>query len=175
MKIRIFTFFMFAFLVGCGYKPVSKMSQNVLGDGIYAHVIMSVKDPRNTVVLQDAVKEAVIERFGNSLVPKEAAQTILNLSIKSVKFKPIIYDKNGYVTAYKTKVVLLIDTIFEDDTKQSYLARGEYDFEIEANSVISDTRRYEAIKNSAQKALDEYVVFIAMRGISNGKHGKRDN
>lgn len=152
------------FLTSCGYKPVSKVSQNILGKRVYADVKISIKDPENTVLLKDALLEAVVSRFGSSLVEKSYAQTLINVAIQSVTFKPIIYDKNGYVTSYKTRVILKIDTIFNDDKKQTYFANGEYDFPIEANSIISDTKRFEAIKNSSLDALDEYIAYISIKG-----------
>jgi hypothetical protein len=45
------------------------------------------------------------------------------------------------------------------------MVSGEYDFTIEPNSVISDTRRFEAIKNASYEALDEYIAALAIRGL----------
>ncbi len=164
---NILSLFLSVFFISCGYKPLSHMGKSVLGDKIYAHVEINIKDPRNTVLLQDAVNEAVVSRLGSSLVSKNIAQTKLHVKIKSVKFRPIIYDENGYVISYKTKVVLEILTTYENGKKYVYEAQGEYDFPIEANSVISDTRRFLAIKNSSVQALDEYIVNISMRGYAN--------
>ncbi len=156
--------FILVWLSGCGYKPLSSISKNILGNKIYAHVKISTQDPRNTVLLQDAVNEAIVSRLGDSLVSKNLAQTTLDIKIKSVDFRPIIYDKNGYVISYKTKVVLDIVTTYENGKNYFYKAQGEYDFPIEANSVISDTKRFQAIKNSSSQALDEYIVNTSMQG-----------
>lgn len=163
MKSIILAFVLVVF-TSCGYKPVSKMSRNVLGERVYADVKISIKDPENSVLLKDALLEAVVSRFGSTLVKKSYAHTLINVVMKSIKFKPIIYDKNGYVTSYKAKVVLKIDTIFNNDKKQTYLANGEYDFTIEANSIISDSKRFEAIENSSLDALDEYIAYISIKG-----------
>lgn len=165
---RVFLVSCLLLLLGCGYKPVTKISQSVLGNKVYAYVTMSVYDPKNTVIIQDAVKEAIVSRFGDSMVPKSVAKSTLHASIKSVSFVPTIYDKNGYVISYKTRVVLTIVTTFSNGVVKTYNAQGEYDFPIQANSVISDTKRFEAIRRSSLSALDEYIAFIAVKGMSNG-------
>lgn len=152
------------FLTSCGYKPTLKMSQYILGEKVYAQVKISITDQQNSVLLQDAVNEAVVNRLGASLVEKQSAQTIINIKLQSVTFRPIIYDRNGYIISYKAKVVLDITTIFNNDTKRFYKAFGDYDFPIEANSVISDTNRFDAIKNSSIEALDEYIANISIQG-----------
>ncbi len=149
------------FFFGCGYKPITKISQNVLGDRVYAYTSISINDPQNSVIIQDAVKEAVVSRFGSVLSFKKDAKSILHVNIKSVNFRPIVYDKNGYITSYKAKVILGIDTTFSDGSKRHYDTYGEYDFHIQANSVISDIKRFDAIKYSSLSALDEYIAFIA--------------
>ncbi len=146
---------------GCGYKPITRITQNILGDKVYAYASISINDPQNSVIIQDAVKEAIVSRFGANLSSKKNATSILHVNIKSINFRPIVYDKNGYVTSYKAKVILRISTTFASGNKKIYDTGGEYDFHIEANSVISDIKRFEAIKHSSLSALDEYIAFIA--------------
>lgn len=47
---------------------------------------------------------------------------------------------------------------------------GEYDFSIESNSVISDSNRFEAIREAAADSLDEFVSKIAIKGLRNGNN-----
>ncbi|PID47688.1 MAG: hypothetical protein CR967_03430 [Proteobacteria bacterium] len=152
-------------IFGCGYKPLSKVSKNILGDKIYSYVSTSINDPQNSVIIQDALKEAIVSRFGGSLVPRQKAESILHVNIKSVNFIPTIYDQNGYVVSYKAKLILETKTTFANGQTSSYDARGEYDFDIQANSVISDSKRFKAIKLSSLSALDEYIAFIAVKGM----------
>lgn len=161
----------FLFL-GCGYKPVSKVTQEVLGEKVFANVKISINDPKNTVILQDAINSALASHFGRTLVPRHLADTVLNLKIKSINFTPIVYDKNGYAISYQTKIVLLIDTKTKGRDKITYVAEGEYDFFTEANSIISDSKRFEAIKQSSINALEGYGAFIAVKGMRNGKYDK---
>ena len=163
--MRIFLLVLALFFVGCGYKPASHMAKSVLGEKIYVDVEISIQDPQNSVLIKDAFKEAIVNRLNLHVVSKEEAQTLVSAKINSVSFSPIIYDADGYVTAYKTRVILGLDIIYEDGTKDFMNVSGNYDFTIEANSVISDTKRFEAIKYASEDALDEFVAAVSIKGI----------
>ena len=57
-----------------------------------------------------------------------------------------MFDKYGYVIAYKATVTLAIDYEKKGSSPQKFTTTGEYDFSIVANSVISDSSRYDAIR-----------------------------
>jgi hypothetical protein len=170
MKQLFLGLLIIAFISGCGYKPSSYYAKQALGTKIYAEVTISRQDPRNSVLIKDAVNEAIVSRFGGKLVAKEQAESVLHVSIQSISFSPTVYDTYGYVIAYKTTVVLAMN--YEDENKkvEKLTATGEYDFSITANSVISDTSRFEAIRYSASDALDEFVSKIAIKGLRNGNN-----
>ena len=158
------------FISGCGYKPSSYYAKQALGSKIYADVTISRQDPRNSVLIKDAVNEAVVSRFGAKLVSKEEAESVLHVKIDSISFSPTVYDRFGYVIAYKATVVLAIQ--YEDANKkvQKLTASGEYDFSIDANSVVSDNNRFDAIRYASNDALDEFVSKIAIKGLRNGNN-----
>ncbi len=153
------------FFVSCGYKPTLHYSKNILGDKIYVEVKTSLEDPENTVLIRDAINEAVIMKFRSKSVSKKQANSELFVQLKRVSFLPIQYDRNGYVIAYKTYVDLV--TTYKDKfgKKNNIHSRGDYDFAIESNSVISDTKRFEAIKNASYKAIDEFISKLSIKGI----------
>lgn len=159
-----------AFISGCSYKPSSYYAKQALGNKIYAEVTISRQDPRNSVLIKDAVNEAVVSRFGAKLVSKAEAESVLHVSINSINFSPTVYDRFGYVIAYKAIVLLAID--YEDENKkvQKLTASGEYDFSIESNSVMSDNNRFDAIRYASNDALDEFVSKIAIKGLRNGNN-----
>lgn len=169
---KLFVFVVSIFLIGCGYKPVSYFSHEVLGDRIYAQVDISRSDPKNSVVIKDAINEAIITRFGAKLSTQNAADTKMYISLSSVSFSPILYDTNGYVISYKAKVTLKIEYIDKLEEKGLITTQGEYDFPIEANSVISDTKRFEAIRYASLDAINEFVSKVSIKGIQNGKYGQ---
>ena len=156
-------------LIGCGYKPTSYYAKSALGSRIYAEVAISRQDPQNSVIIKDSVNEAIVGRFGARLVPKEEAETVLNVKIASVGFAPLVYDKYGYVIAYKTIVQLDI-TATQQGKSEQLKTSGEYDFSIESNSVISDSKRFEAIRYAADSALDEFVSKVAIKGLYRGNN-----
>ena len=168
MRIVIFLIFNTLIFIGCGYKPTVEYTKNVLGDEIFVNVKTNINDPENTVLLKDAINEAVVSRFKSKLVPASKANSKLFIKLNKVKFEPIQYDKNGYIIAYKAFVYL--DTKYIDKMGKSGMiqTKGEYDFPIESNSVISDSKRFEAIKFASFKALEEFISKISVRGLYGG-------
>lgn len=164
--MRFLSIFLVALLiVGCGYKPTSQIAQDVLGERVYVEVAISIKDAQNSVLVKDAIKEAMVSRLGRDVVPKSQAQTHIYARLGAVDFLPRIYDRDGYVVAYKARTSLHLRTVYANGNEDSTVAMGEYDFTIEPNSVISDTRRFEAIKNASYEALDEYIATLAIKGL----------
>jgi len=157
--------FIVLFISACGYKPSSYYAQEALGERIHVEVEISRKDPKNSVLIKDAVNESVITRLGGKLSDKETADTELFVKIASTTFSAVLYDEYGYVVSYKAKVVLSIRYVTKDGNKDSFTTSGEYDFPIEANSVISDTNRFEAIKYASLDALNEFVSKISVKGM----------
>lgn len=99
------------------------------------------------------------------------ADSELFVSIGSTSFSPILYNSRGYVTSYKAKVSLSIKYIIKDGKSESFSTSGEYDFPIAenvdgtTNSVISDSKRFEAIKLASLDALNEFVSKISIKGM----------
>ena len=99
-------FFIAIFICGCGYKPVSKISQDLVGDRVYVDVIISKEEPKNSVWIKDAVKEGMVARLHKSLSSKDSADTSIIVSVKSLNYEAIIYDEYGYITSYKALLTL---------------------------------------------------------------------
>lgn len=157
-----------ALITGCGYIPASHLSKNVLGDSVSTEVVILIQDPQNTVLVKDAVDMAVISKFRTELVAKSASQTHLKMAIDSVTFTPLRYDTNGYVVTYRTTIVMNIERQSKGKTFH-YTTRGNYDFDIEPNAIISDQARFEAIRQGADKALDVFIAKIAAEGADSVK------
>lgn len=157
-----------ALITGCGYVPASHVSKNVLGESVSTEVVILMQDPQNTVLVKDAVDMAVISKFRTALVAKSASQTHLKMAIDSVTFTPLRYDTNGYVVTYRTTIVMNIERQSEGKTFH-YTTRGNYDFDIEPNAIISDQARFEAIRQGADKALDVFIAKIAAEGADSVK------
>lgn len=150
-------------LSACGYKPSAKYSRAVVGEKISTSVLISSIDPENTVIIKDAIDVAIIEIFHASLVSKEASSTHLKLKLGNLVYKPIQYDAQGFVVAYRTTVKLNINRT-TDNINKNYKVFGTYDFSITANAVITDKQRFEAIKFSSQKAIKSFLAKVAAEG-----------
>ncbi len=167
----LWSLFIIVFITACGYKPAAHYTREALGERIHVDVTISRKDPKNSVLIKDAVNESIITRLGGKLSSKETSTSELFVKIGSISFSPILYNKNGYVTAYKTKVSLSIKYVTKDGKSESFSTIGEYDFSIaeddegKTNSVISDSNRFEAIKLASLDALNEFVSRIAIKGM----------
>lgn len=163
IKKIIASLFVLSLVAGCGYMPASKQARKVVGEKIFVEVVVSLQDPENAVLIKDAARKAVITRFHSSLVPQAMAKTTLWVNLQNVGFSPLQYDTNGYVIVYRANVNIDVERR-SDSTQRNYKARGSYDFNIEANAIITDTQRYEAIRQASLKALDSFVAQIGAEG-----------
>jgi len=150
-------------MTGCGYQPSSYESRKVMGESVSTEVLISLADPENTVVLKDALDEAVIRRFQTKLHPRNSAQTHLTIALQGVDFSPLQFDSNGYIVAYRTTINLSVTRDTGRFTKR-YNAVGNYDFTINPNAIITDQQRFDAISKSATKALDSFIAQVAAEG-----------
>jgi len=134
-----------------------------MGESVSTEIIISMTDPENAVVLKDALDEAVIRRFQNNLRHRKHADTHLKIALNNVGFTALQYDENGYIVSYRTTINLAVTRITANFSKR-YSAVGNFDFAISPNAIITDQQRFEAIANSAIKALDSFVVQVAAEG-----------
>jgi hypothetical protein len=149
--------------VACGYKPSSHYARQVVGETVSTSVVISAKDPENTVIVKDAVDLAILKVFHASLRDKKHAQTHLKLSITEPRYTPIQYDANGFVIAYRATLYMNILRTTKTQTKH-YKTVGNYDFSVVANAVLTDQERFNAIRYSAQKAISAFVAQVAAEG-----------
>lgn len=150
-------------MTGCGYSPASHYAKNVVGESVSTEVVISMEDPQNTVIIKDAVDTAIITKFRTALVAKNSSQTHLKFRIASVGFFPLRYDTNGYIITYRTRVSMNVERVSKA-SKGHYAVSGAYDFDIEPNAIISDQSRFEAIRQSSQKAIDVFIAQVAAQG-----------
>ena len=163
MKKLLGSFLVLLLLAGCGYLPASKQARKVVGEKLYVEVIVPLEDPENAVIIKDAARNAVVTRFHSSLVPLNEAKTKLIVRMAGIGFTPLQYDENGYIIVYRAVVSIQVVRTSKDETK-SYSSRGNFDFAIEPNAVITDTQRFDAISKASLKALDSFVAQVGAEG-----------
>jgi hypothetical protein len=167
----VLSFFIAILFSSCGYKPSAKYARVVLGETISTNVVISLQDPENTVMIKDSLDRAVLEVFNASLRDKRDAQTHLKISLQSVTYRPIQYNRDGYVVAYRTFIKLLIVREHKE-VKKEYIGEGTYDFSIVANAVVTDQERFDSIEHSAVKAIRSFIAQVSSEGARRKKEEK---
>jgi len=153
----------FILLSACGYRPSSKYAREVLGNRINTDVVISLKDPENTVFIKDAVDTALIEVFHASLTTSNYADTKLVIKLQSPSYAPTQYDTSGFVVAYRATITLSITRKSKNLVKH-YTAKGTYNFTVSPNSVLTDQERYNAIKFGSIKAIQSFIAQVSAEG-----------
>ncbi|MCK9491483.1 MAG: hypothetical protein M0Q24_05285 [Sulfurimonas sp.] len=156
-------FILLLVISGCGYTPSSKFAREVMGEKISTSISISAQDPENTVIIKDAVDEAIIEVFHASLRSRDESDTHLEISISNPTYSPLVYDKDGFIIGYKMRLNLNILRHHSGVSKR-YSLNGTYDFSVSPNAVVTDQERFEAIKFSAAKAIRSFVAKVSAEG-----------
>ncbi len=137
--------------------------RSILGERVYVQTTLFLRDPENGVLIKDAINKAMQERFGRSLTSYKDADMKIFAKVKRLSFTPLEYDRYGYVIYYRTKIVMEFE-LERGGTKRHITTQGLYDFPIEPNSVITDTLRFLAIKEAADKAIDAFIARLTFMG-----------
>jgi len=157
------SFFLVVFLTACGYKPSTTYVKKELGEKIFVNLIIDLRDPRNAVLIKDAMNELLVHRLDSKLVyDRRLADTIMDLKLSSVSLQVLQDDDSGYNKLYKAVVIIAVD-YNNGSNKKSFSVSGDYDFSIDSGTTITDTRRFEAIKSAASEALEDVISTIAVQ------------
>lgn len=149
-------------ITACGYKTSGTYAKEQLDGKIFVNLLLNLQDPRNAVLIKDAVSEIIANRLDSKLVyDRNLADTVLDLKLKSVKMEELQYDEEGYNKLYKAIVVISVN--YKNKYRsESFEISGDYDFSIDDETTITDTKRFEAIKNASSKALEEMISKLAI-------------
>ena len=92
---------------------------------------------------------------------KEEAQTVLSLSLSSVSTEALQTNQQGYVDLYRTHVT--IEVVYQNGTVSKRInVSGSHDFSVTDGSVVSDAKKFEAIKRASSKAMEEMISKLAL-------------
>ncbi len=155
--ILIFTF------IGCGYKPSANFTDKTLGKRVYTDIDVSLSDPQNSVLIKDAIYKALYNRLNTTLTDKKRANSIIKVKYKSIKFKPLQYDKHGYVIFYQADTTLDFTYIKGKEIVKKTIT-GRYSFPIRPSAIISTSLRFEAIKNGSNRAIEQFIAYLSGLG-----------
>lgn len=163
--IKIYVSLICLFFIGCGYHPNSYYAKNIFGDGVFVDIVISASSPESSVSIKDAVNNAVIKRFGAKLKSRQEANSFLKINVESVAQTPIAYNEQGFISHYRTNVVLAI--YFENTSGKRFIVTnsGYNDYSADYTSaIVLEQYRLESISNAANNALDKFVAQVAYYG-----------
>ncbi|KAB7885616.1 MAG: hypothetical protein CL624_06030 [Arcobacter sp.] len=151
-------------LSGCGYKPSVSYAKKELSGKVFVKLFIDLKDPRNAVLIKDAMNQLLVQKLNSKLVYDEAlADTIMNIKITSVSMTTLQYDADGYNNLYRAKVNIGVNyNNKEEKITRNFTVSGENDFSLGSSTTITDTKRFDAIKSASDDALDEVLSKIAV-------------
>ena len=160
----LFTFVISFSFFGCGYKPSTQYSKEEIKGKVFVKVSMNLEDPKNSVLVKDAINQLLIQKLDTQLVNDESlADTVMNIVINSVSMQTLQYDKTGSNKLYTAFVNINVSYFKKSDNKRkSFVIDGEDNFSVENGTSINDTERFKAIKSASDKALDEILSKIAV-------------
>lgn len=149
---------------GCGYRPSSYYVKKELSGKIFVDLEVSLQDPRNSVLIKDIMNELIVHRLDSQIVnSKELANTVLKLKLNSISMQELQYDPLGYNKLYKAVVSILVKYQNKETLEQNiFEVTSDYDFSIDNGTTITDTKRFEAIKVAAKRALDDTISKLAV-------------
>lgn len=172
MLKKLIIFFGVFLILGCGYKPVSVLTKDLIGDKVYVDIVVLKSDPANSVAIKDGIREAVIKRLDSDLSSKENADTIIIASIANVGFVATSFDRYGFINAYEAQVVIDYKVRLSTGELEDIKATGKSNFRmnrqvldtIYTDSVISNKDRYNAIAEASKESFDELIAKLALKG-----------
>ena len=159
----LFVLFTSLLLIGCGYKPATQYAKEQLPGTVFVKLFVDLKDPRNAVIIKDSINQILIQKLDKKLVYDEKlANTVMKLKIGSVSMKELQYDKDGYNKLYKAVVSLAVQYTDKNNKLRNFNLSGEHNFSIDDGTTITNTKRFESIKNAADDAMDDFLSKVAI-------------
>lgn len=164
LKGFFLTLCIFLSFTACSYEPATYYAKRELNKDVFVALDLSLTEPRNSVLIKDAITKILIQRLGSKLVDsQEESDIIMNLKIKSVDFTTLQYDKDGYNKLYKAKVSIGVRYLDKSTQKaKDFSVLGETNFAVDIGSSINDTHKYNAIREASNDAMTEILSRIAI-------------
>lgn len=146
----------------CGYKATSFYAKKSVGENVYVDLSVNVEDPKNSVLIKDAMNKLLITRLGSKLVKVRAeANTIMFVKLNSVSMSEIQYDEDGYTQLYRATANINVK-VFSNKVLKTFNVSGTYDFSVDDSDTISEASRFSAIKNASNKAMELVLSKLAI-------------
>ena len=158
-------------LTSCGYKPSSTFIKKIFYKTVYVEVKVDRAEPENAPFVKDEMNRLVYTRFKGRTANEEEADSKIFINYRGTTFRTIA-TKDGYTTRYRAYTRVKFKMKTKNGTfKKSISARHEAD--IQASSLHSSSLRTEAIRKGLEKALDEFIAYVSVKGALEKKKVKK--
>ena len=162
LKSAIVILLSLIFFTACGYKPAVNYAKQEIKGKVFVDLHVNIEDPKNSVLIKDAMIELLVQKLGRKLVDKKSlADTIVDVKLNSISFSTLQYDNDGYIKLYEANASINVKYDNKVKTK-SFNVSGNHDFSIEDGGTISESKKFEATKEAASKALDAVIAKLAI-------------
>lgn len=163
MKHSLLILFIVFVFTACGYKPSSYYAKQQLEGSIYVNLIINLEDPRNAVIVKDAMHELIVNRLNSNIVfNRNEADTVVDVKLNSVSMQELQDDDDGYSNLYRASVSIGVSYL-KDGIRKSFTVTGDHEFSLSSGATITDTKRFEAIRSASSKALEEVISKLAVQ------------
>ena len=150
-------------MTGCGYKPTASYTKDAISGKTYVDVKIDINNAKNSVLIKDALIELLIGKFDVRITnDKSKADTFVKGTLKKVTETLLQTDTDGYGKVYRETVTVKIDYRKVNAKVKSFTLSNYYDFTVDDDSSITQSKKDEAIKIAISKALTDIFSKIAI-------------
>jgi hypothetical protein len=148
----------------CGYKPTSVYVRDTLKGKVYITVDIDMNNARNSVLIKDALIDLLIGRFNLLITPnKQEANSFVKGKIISIKHKELQADTSGFAKVYRETIKIQISYNKRDSKVRTFTLSSYYDFTVDTDSTVTESKKDEAISIAISKALKNIFSKIAIK------------
>lgn len=161
--ILVFTIILGLTFTACGYRPSATYAKQEMRGNVFVRLNVSLEDPRNSVLVKDAVTKILIQKLGSNMVDNEReADVIMDLAISRVTLSTLSYS-GGFSELYRANVVIGVKYFRKDNGNKikTFSVDGEHEFDTKGAS-INDSHRFTAITKASDKAVTEILSRMAV-------------
>jgi DNA-binding protein YbaB len=147
----------------CGYKPSISYASNQLSGDVYVSVDIDINNAKNSILIKDELIKLVINTFNLTITQnKNQAQSFLNGKLLKVTHLELLSDTNGFAKVYRETVEIEITYHKKNQANQIFKLKNYYDFSVDIDSTITQSKKDEAISIAIAKALNNLFSKIAV-------------
>ncbi len=135
-----------------------------MGKNIFIDVIVDKIEPQSALHIKDEMRKVVYSRFHSKVVSKKRADSKIVIS-SGATITPLSFDNNGFVTKYRINLSIKFQVDSKTKGKFTKTIHTTYESDIEESGKNQSELRTEAIENGLNSAIDEFVAYIATKGV----------